>query len=82
MDWTERIAINPDVLAGKPGIRGTRISVEFILELLGNDWSRSDVLEEYPRVSEQDILACLLYAKDLLQSERIYVLPPQLSKAG
>ncbi len=65
----EIIVRNPGILAGKPVIRGTRISVEFILSLLADGWSADDVLENYPHLSKEQIAACLLYARDLLQSE-------------
>ncbi len=44
MDWQDRITVNPEVLVGKPVIRGTRLAVEFIVELLANDWSEAEIL--------------------------------------
>ena len=70
MTWEERIEINPQVLVGKPVIRGTRLAVEFILELLANDWSESQILENYPGITHQDISACLRYATEMLKAER------------
>ncbi len=67
----EMIVRNTDVLAGKPVIRGTRISVEFILDLLADGWSVEDVLQSYPHLSKEQITACLHYARDLLQSENV-----------
>jgi uncharacterized protein (DUF433 family) len=57
-----RITANPKILGGKPVIRGTRISVEFILELLASDVSESEILQDYPHLSKEDISACLRYA--------------------
>jgi uncharacterized protein (DUF433 family) len=57
MDWRERIEVNPKVLVGKPVIKGTRISVEFILELLSEGWSQESILKSYPQLQEEDIRA-------------------------
>ncbi len=53
----DRIIIDPDILAGKPILKGTRISVEFLLELLSNGWSHEAILENYPQIRRDDILA-------------------------
>jgi uncharacterized protein (DUF433 family) len=75
MDWQNRIEVNPDVLVGKPVIRGTRIAVEFIIELLGEDWTEAQVLENYPQLKHDDILAALRYTTQLLKEEQVYSLP-------
>ncbi|RYX91606.1 MAG: DUF433 domain-containing protein [Bradyrhizobiaceae bacterium] len=67
----EIIMRDPSVLAGKPVIRGTRISVEFVLGLLADGWSAEDILDSYPHLSKEQIAACLHYARDLLQSENM-----------
>jgi len=74
-DWRSRIAIDPKVLAGKPVIKGTRISVEFILELLANGWTVEDILKNYPQLKREDVLAALKYATEVLKEERVYPLP-------
>ena len=56
-----RIALGPDVLAGKPVIRGTRLSVEFVIGLMADGWSEADILANYPGVMRDDIIACLLF---------------------
>lgn len=56
-----RIISDPKVMVGKPIIRGTRITVELILELLTTGWTKAEILKEYPGITEQDILACLQY---------------------
>ena len=48
MEWKERIIVDPKVLAGKPVIKGTRLAVEFIVELLAQDWQESEILRNYP----------------------------------
>ena len=68
MNWQDRIVADSDVLAGKPVVRGTRQAVEFIIDLLAQGWSESDILANYPVLSTQDIRACLHYASDLVRS--------------
>jgi uncharacterized protein (DUF433 family) len=75
MDWHERITMDPNVLVGKPVIRGTRLEVEFIVELLAQGWSEAEILESYPGIVREDILACLAFASERLREERIYPLP-------
>ena len=75
MNWQERIEINPRVLVGKPVIKGTRLAVEFIVELLANGWSQQQVIDNYPGVTTDDIQACLGYAVDTLKSELVYLTP-------
>jgi uncharacterized protein (DUF433 family) len=67
-----RIALDPDILAGKPVIRGTRLAVEFIIGLLADGWTEAQVLAAYPGISREDIFACLAYARDLLSSEKVF----------
>jgi uncharacterized protein (DUF433 family) len=69
MDWQERIVIDPAVLVGKPIVRGTRLAVEFVVGLLAQGWSEKDILDNYPGLSREDILACLAYAEDRLRSD-------------
>ena len=67
-----RITLAPDVLVGKPVIRGTRLSVEFVIGLMADGWSEADILENYPGITHDDILACLAYARDTLSSEKVF----------
>jgi len=67
-----RISLAPDVLAGKPVIRGTRLSVEFVIGLMADGWREADILANYPGVTHDDIIACLAYARDTLSSEKVY----------
>ena len=60
------ITVDPDILAGKPVVRGTRLAVEFILELLAAGQSESEILANYPGLTREDILACLSYASYLV----------------
>ena len=69
---SDRVIINADILSGKPIIKGTRISVEFILELLSSGMSIEDILKEYPHLTKRDILAALEYATQRLKQEEVY----------
>ncbi|MCL6505400.1 MAG: DUF433 domain-containing protein [Bryobacteraceae bacterium] len=75
MNWRERITIDPDILVGKPIVKGTRISVEFVVDLLGRGWTQEQILREYDHLSAEDVQACLAYASDVLKSERVHLLP-------
>ena len=65
-----RIALDPDMLVGKPVIRGTRLAVEFVIGLLADGWTEAEIIADYPGVA-YDILACLAYARDVLSSEKV-----------
>lgn len=75
MSWQEHIIIDPNVLVGKPVIKGTRIAVEFVIDLLARGWTTEQILEEYDHLTAPDIQACLAYASEQLKSERVYLLP-------
>jgi len=64
-----RVTNNPAILAGKPIIRGMRLSVEHILKMLARGISHKDIIEEYPFLEEDDIRACLLYAATIISHE-------------
>ncbi|MDP3049100.1 MAG: DUF433 domain-containing protein [Thermodesulfovibrionales bacterium] len=74
MDWRDRIAIDPAVLVGKPIIKGTRIAVEFVIDLLAQGWTEPEILRNYPGLTHEDILACLKYAGETLDSEKVFPL--------
>ena len=74
MDWRERITIDQAVLVGKPVIKGTRIAVEFVIDLLALGWTESEILRNYPGLTHEDILACLKYAGETLHSEKVFPL--------
>jgi uncharacterized protein (DUF433 family) len=67
----ERIVIEPNILVGKPTIRGTRLAVEFIIDLLVQGWSNEDIIENY-YITIEDIRACLSYANEALKAEKVY----------
>lgn len=70
MDWRERITSDPDILVGKPVIKGTRISVELILGWLANGWSFDKITEAYPHISREDIQAALAFAAEMMHEEQ------------
>ncbi|MCC6572780.1 MAG: DUF433 domain-containing protein [Planctomycetes bacterium] len=77
MDWSERIQADPNILTGKPVIRGTRVSVEQVLEHISAGWTESQILAAHPFLKREDILACVAYALDVL---RDWHLMPSASK--
>ena len=74
IDWRDYIVSNPKILVGKPTIRGTRLSVEFILGLFAAGWSLQDILEEYS-LSQEQIRAVFGYARALAGEEVIHAIP-------
>lgn len=62
MNWKERITADPQVLVGKPVIKGTRLAVEFIIDLLAQGWTEAEIFRNYPGITHEDIRACLAYA--------------------
>jgi len=73
MKPVSRIILDPLVLVGKPVVRETRISVDLVLELLASGWTESSILKEYPGLEREDILACIRYAQEIVQSERVSI---------
>jgi uncharacterized protein (DUF433 family) len=74
MPLTDRIVVDPKILTGKPVVRGTRIPVKLVVELLAAGWSHEQILASYPHLSEDDIRGCLAYASQLLRDEKVYPL--------
>ena len=66
----DRTMCDPHVLAGKPVIHGTRLSVAFILGLMAERWTEADIMAEYAGLGPEDVTACLAYARDALETER------------
>jgi uncharacterized protein (DUF433 family) len=69
VDWRDRITVDPDILVGKPIIKGTRISVQLILDRTADGWSIEDILAAYPHLSRDDVLAALSFAAELFRKE-------------
>jgi uncharacterized protein (DUF433 family) len=75
MNWQDYITADPAILVGKPIIKGTRLSVEFILELISEGWSEADIMRNYSGLTHEQILACVAYARDRLSEEKVFALP-------
>jgi len=71
MDYKERIASDPDIMLGKPVIRGTRITVELILRKLSEGMAKEELLEAYPHLTKEDIFAALSYSADVISQEEL-----------
>lgn len=72
MDWRDRIVADPNVLVGKPVIKGTRISVELVMDLLAGGYTPEQVLQQYDHLTLDDIHACLAYAREVIRAERMF----------
>src|SRR5206468_8431054 len=68
----DRITVDPEILLGKPVVKGTRLSVDFLLGLLAQGWSEAEILRNYPGLQREDLLACWGYASEVLREERVY----------
>jgi uncharacterized protein (DUF433 family) len=75
----QRLTYDPDIFGGKPIIRGRRLAVEHVLDMLAAGDSPTDILQGYPWLQPEDIQACLVYAAMLARHERIEILPPALA---
>lgn len=76
MDWHKRITVDPKILVGKPVIQGTRLAVDFIVGLLAQGWSEAEIMRNYPGLQPENIRACLYYACEVLQAEKVYPVTP------
>ncbi|MFZ5897589.1 MAG: DUF433 domain-containing protein [Bacillota bacterium] len=75
----ERIVVDPKVMVGKPVIRGTRLPVQFVLGLLAQGVTMDEILQEYPGLTREDILACLAFATEALENTAIVPLGVEIS---
>lgn len=69
MNWRDRIVSDPEILLGKPVVKGTRLSVELIIGWLGQGWTHEMLIEAYPQLARDDILAALAFAADMMREE-------------
>lgn len=70
--YSDRIVADPAVMMGKPVIKGTRLTVEFILELIVQGWTIEEIQLDYPRITREDVLACVDFARQLVTEQRIF----------
>ncbi len=80
IDWGEYITADPQILVGKATIKGTRISVELILELVKGGWSLDQILESYPHLTREQVRAALAYAIEVIRED--HLLPVASRRAG
>ncbi len=69
MNWRERIVTTPGTLLGRPRIAGTRVSVDFVLELLASGWSSQRILDEYPHLKAEDLQAAYAFVRERMKCE-------------
>ena len=74
MNWKDRIVLDPKILVGKPVVKGTRLAVDFVIDLLAQGWAEADIVKNYPGLTREDIQACLAYASAALRDEKVYTL--------
>ena len=79
MDWRQYIHSDPEILLGKPVVKGTRLSVEFILGLFASGWTEQQVLENYPTLTQEALRAVFAFAAECMREEALYTVP---SEAG
>jgi len=75
IDWRDYIHSDPNILVGKPVVKGTRLSVEFIIGLFAAGWTEQQVLENYPRLTQKSLRAVFAFARDCLREEALYAIP-------
>ena len=80
VDWREHSVCDPAILCGKPALKGTRLSVEFVLGLIAGDWDRKAIRENYPNLTEERIRAVLSYVAYTFSEDRFHLLP-RIAKA-
>jgi uncharacterized protein (DUF433 family) len=69
---SDRVVVDPAILVGKPIVRGTRLSVEFLLDLMAQGWPEKEILRNYPGLVREDLQACVAYANELVRSETVH----------
>lgn len=82
MDWRQYIHSDPETLLGKPVVKGTRLSVEFILGLFAAGWTEQQVMENYPTLTRDALRAVFAFAAECMREEALYTLPAGSSSCG
>ncbi len=72
LPYQDRIIVDPNILAGKPVVRGTRIPVELVLKRLAQDLDMQTIFAAYPRLTKEDVKACIAYAYALVEGEEVF----------
>ncbi len=74
MDWRKFIHSDPDILRGKPVVKGTRLSVEFVLGLFSEGWTEQQVLENYPKLTSESLRAVFAFSRECMREESLYAI--------
>ncbi|MCI0536334.1 MAG: DUF433 domain-containing protein [Verrucomicrobiales bacterium] len=69
MEWKDKIVTDPEVCGGRPRLKGTRLTVEFLLGLKAAGWSEEQILENYPNVTREDLQAVFAYSQAIIEDE-------------
>ena len=77
IDWRQFIHSDPEVLLGKPVVKGTRLAVEFILGLFAEGWTQKQVIENYPNLTEESLRAVFAFARECMKEEALYPIPAE-----
>lgn len=72
MDWRDYIHSDPEILSGKPIIKGSRLSVDFLLDLLANGWSEEQLFDSYPSLTRDSLRAVFAFAAEHVREERAF----------
>ena len=75
MNWREHIVVDPAILVGKPIIKGTRVSVELVLDRLADGWSFEEIREAYPPLTREQVQSAVAFASELFKEQRFIALP-------
>lgn len=76
IEWRNYVHSDPEILLGKPVVKGTRLSVEFILGLFAEGWTEKQIIENYPTLSKEKLQAVFNFATECMREELLYSLPP------
>ena len=79
MDWQNYIHSDPEILLGKPVIKGTRVSVDFVLGLFANGWSKEQVIENYQGITIDALQAVFAFAAECMREEAFYTIPTEVA---
>jgi uncharacterized protein (DUF433 family) len=77
MDWRPYIHSDPDILLGKPVVKGTRLAVEFILRLFSAGWTEKQIMENYPTLTPKALRAVFAFAAECMREEALYTIPTE-----
>jgi len=77
MDWRNHIETDPGICGGRPRIKGTRLTVEFLLGLKAAGWSEARILENYPHITDESLRAVFAFVQALIEEEKYLILPQE-----